>query len=59
MSQEKRQAIFEQMATIYPHEIAAAYPEQFREFFERQCPGVSVEAMNELLQSSSSQASEI
>jgi hypothetical protein len=49
MTDETRQAIFEEMATLYPHEMAAAYPEEFRQFFKRQCPGVSEEDMQRLL----------
>jgi hypothetical protein len=50
MSEQDRQEIFEMMARAYPAEVADAYPVEFRQYFEKVCPGVSEEIMNELLE---------
>jgi hypothetical protein len=37
------------LATMYPHETYATYPERFWEYFQTQCPGVTREDMKRML----------
>jgi hypothetical protein len=42
-------AVFGTLADAYPHEMYAAMPERFWDYFQTQCPGVSRGTMERLL----------
>jgi glutathione S-transferase len=42
--------IFRTLADAYPQEMYAAEPERFWVYFQEQCPGVSRETMEKLLE---------
>lgn len=40
---------FRDLTRVYPHEVYAEFPDRFWEHFQRECPGVSRERMEQIL----------